>query len=596
MIKPLNQIFYGPPGTGKTHSIKTEAESILNSNGYDGDLNRAGKFKRIVDLIKNEYSHKDYNVTSGKTIYRNFTWSMKTWAEFLDLEDGTDDKLVYGDFKNKKGYKRSGWSQRVRTISDFGFSKSERYESGDIELNHLGKNFKEELRNYIDSPNDENINSIDDLRNFEYDGYIPELFVNTYNKQLIDTSPRKGISSYIKTFYSGLLMALCDDLYKVEIGDTPVKDKERILKYYRINKPETNKNFEWNNWVADGLKDLKLLNKDDETDKYELTPFGIEQIDKIITRWTKDLPDLLKPKLTYKMALLTGRVDFITFHQSYSYEEFIEGLKPVPNKDNQIEYRVEPGLFRKICNNAENDLENNYILIIDEINRGNISKIFGELITFIEDTKRLDGDEHIQEATLPYSGNKFGVPKNIYLIGTMNTADRSITSLDSAMRRRFSFKEFPPNAEIISDFKNTNSPTDDGIDLKALLKIINKRVEFLLDKDHLIGHTFLKGVNNSKDLCRCFVDNIIPQLDEYFYGDMEKLQRVFGDNNSSISKEDDEKIIIDRKIGSEELFGDDFGDYDDRKLYKISENLKNGTFESDAFIKIYKSSVSVSDV
>ena len=598
MTKPLNQIFYGPPGTGKTFNLQFEAETILNSNGYDGDLNRKEKFKRIVDYIKNQYSDKDYNVTSGNNIYRIFSWAIKAWAWFLDPKYDDINKLVHADFSDTPGFRLSGWSQKLRTISDFGFATSNRYEDAkDVELNELGIEFKEKIKDYINSPNSENINNYEDLKEYKYRTikYIPEIFKTAYNQQLLKVSPENGVTSYIKTLYSGLLMALYDEYYKVsQAGNTSDEDKARISKYFDVYGPD-NTDWKWNNWVADHLKNLDLLSNNSDENKYELTDFGKVQIDEIIKNWETHISDLFMPEITYEIALRLGRVEFITFHQSYSYEEFIEGLKPVSVDDNQIKYRVEPGLFRRICSRAKNDKENNYILIIDEINRGNISKIFGELITFIEDTKRLNGNEHPQEATLPYSGKKFGVPKNVYLIGTMNTADRSITSLDSALRRRFSFKGYPPNAEIISDFEDTRSPTDDGIDLMALLTIINQRVEFLLDKDHLIGHTFLKGVNNSKDLCRCFVDNIIPQLDEYFYGDMEKLQRVFGDNNSSISKEDDEKIIIDRKIGSEKLFGDDFGDYDDRKLYEVSKKLIDATFEADAFKKIYETPDSASD-
>jgi len=601
MTKPLNQIFYGPPGTGKTYSLKSEAEVILSSMGNAGELTRENKFKRIVDYIKTHYSDNSFNETSGNNIYRNFSWAVKTWAWFLDPKYDEENMLVHADFTNDKvpGFKLSGWSQKLRTISDFGFAISDRYERGqDVKLNELGKEFKKEIKNYINSPNRENINNYEDLKGYNYREIknIPEIFKTAYNQQLLAVTPDKGVTSYIKTLYSGLLMALNNEYFKVsQSGNTSDDNKTRISKYFDVYGPDTT-DWKWNGWVADHLKDLDLLSINPVENKYELTDFGKEQIDEIIKNWETHIPDLFMPKITYEIALLLGRIEFITFHQSYSYEEFIEGLRPEPMEDKQIEYRVKRGLFRRICKRAKNDRENNYILIIDEINRGNISKIFGELITFIEKTKRLGGDEHPQEATLPYSGKKFGVPRNVYLIGTMNTADRSITSLDSALRRRFSFKEFPPNAEIISDFEDTKSPTDDGIDLKALLTIINKRVEFLLDKDHLIGHTFLKGVNNSEDLCRCFVDNIIPQLDEYFFGDMEKLQLVFGDNNSSLSKEEDDKIILDRKIGSEDLFGDAFGDNDDRKLYKVSEKLKKGTFEADAFIKIYDIPGSASDV
>lgn len=162
-----------------------------------------------------------------------------------------------------------------------------------------------------------------------------------------------------------------------------------------------------------------------------------------------------------------------------------------------------------------------YILIIDEINRGNVSQIFGELITLIEDSKRLGNDENL-EVTLPYSKTKFGVPSNLYIIGTMNTADRSVEALDTALRRRFSFQEMMPDLEVLND------KIIDGIVLKELLSIINKRVEILLDRDHLIGHSYFINIESEDDLKNTFKNNIIPLLQEYFYGDYEKIGLILG--------------------------------------------------------------------
>jgi len=162
-----------------------------------------------------------------------------------------------------------------------------------------------------------------------------------------------------------------------------------------------------------------------------------------------------------------------------------------------------------------------YVLIIDEINRGNVSQIFGELITLIEETKRLGNTEELQ-VTLPYSKDKFSVPSNLYIIGTMNTADRSVEALDTALRRRFSFVEMMPDLEVLND-KSVN-----GVDLRELLEIINKRIEVLLGRDHTIGHSYLINVQSDNDLRNTFKNNIIPLLQEYFYGDYEKIGMVVG--------------------------------------------------------------------
>lgn len=226
---------------------------------------------------------------------------------------------------------------------------------------------------------------------------------------------------------------------------------------------------------------------------------------------------------------------FITFHQSYSYEEFVEGIKPSINNDEDnatISYEYNRGIFKEICQQANSDPENNYLLIIDEINRGNISKIFGELITLIESDKRvIPNGERIFEntktqneelvVTLPYTKSKFGVPSNLYILGTMNTSDRSIASIDIALRRRFKFVEMMPKKELVADF---------GINFAGVFEYLNTKIKILLDRDHQIGHSyFIKtkyenaGIDELKTI---WFSEILPLLNEYFYCDWEKLKLV----------------------------------------------------------------------
>ncbi|EKD2117185.1 McrB family protein [Campylobacter jejuni] len=443
-------------------------------------------------------------------------------------------------------------------------------------------------------------------------------------------------------------------------------------------------------------------------------------IDKALEILGENLESRDEKKAKFDEYVKNGQIVFTTFHQSYGYEEFVEGIKPSLNSDenSQINYKVKDGIFKELCkkalenrddiesfnfyindlkektkedaNNPEkyfqlpntkysiqyrggktfrikfDDMSKNhkdypvsidnieklyktsnideiynsayvkailnylksqglkdykekdekinlpYIIIIDEINRGNVSKIFGELITLIEPSKRL-GNEEALELTLPYSGEKFGVPKNVYIIGTMNTADRSITSLDTALRRRFEFVEMMPNSDLLNNVficKDVENPNEDedylGDDAKTegyaeilqnILISINKRIEFLLDREKTIGHAFFmsEAVKFNKNnwikpdeyeedwyvlsiskLKKVFQNKIIPLLQEYFYNDYALINAVLNDNGMIFEDKKDDKYL--QKIKNLDSVNSE------RSIYNIA------SFDDDIWnnIKIYQ--------
>lgn len=398
-------------------------------------------------------------------------------------------------------------------------------------------------------------------------------------------------------------------------------------------------------------------------------------------------------KTEYVRLVADKRIRFVTFHQSYGYEEFVEGLS-AKTEGNQIAYYEKDGIFKTISEDADKyrvtktvesdrdfdslwanfltalsqgengikvntvrtfftvtDVDNNtirfekdkgdsthslsvktlkavfngereikgglnpyysslikhlsaysnqtdtvhtdrknFVLIIDEINRGNISKIFGELITLIEPSKRA-GQEESLELVLPYSGDTFSVPDNLHIIGTMNTADRSLAMMDTALRRRFDFIEMMPNPELF------NNKQIKGIDLTLLLEALNKRIEALYDRDHTLGHAFLFPAYNEQDedkafelLKAAFKNKIIPLLEEYFYDDWNKIRLVLGDNQKS----DECRFVKEHNESYDSLFGSNHGleTYEESKTrYTLMAfDGKNSVWDNpQAYIAVYAS-------
>ena len=219
---------------------------------------------------------------------------------------------------------------------------------------------------------------------------------------------------------------------------------------------------------------------------------------------------------------------FCTFHPAYGYEEFIEGYRPYITEEGRPAYKLKNGIFKNMCNEAKENPDKTFILIIDEINRGDIPRIFGELITLIESEKRWDLDKEIPNTsvTLPASEEVFAVPENVIVIGTMNTADQSIALLDVALRRRFGFRELLPEPDIL---KNKNIS---GINLAEWLKVLNQRIAKQVGRNLQVGHSYLmknaKPINNEEQLLATIRDEILPLLQEYCYDDYSTLKEILG--------------------------------------------------------------------
>lgn len=266
-----------------------------------------------------------------------------------------------------------------------------------------------------------------------------------------------------------------------------------------------------------------------------------------------------------------------TFSPSLKNEDYFKKIfsqSTVYNLENAVDKSKLSALLQPEAKHSSN-LENKYVLIVDEINRGNISRIFGELITLIEASKREGADEALS-VTLPYSKKEFCVPDNVYLIGTMNSSDRSLTGLDIALRRRFTFIEMPPKPELLNDVNV------EDVDVQQLLTVINQRIEVLLDRDHCIGHAnfmSLKDQPTLQNLADIFKQRIIPQLQEYFFDDWSKINMVLNANGMLKPKVVEKSALFPNvDTGSE-------GFFEDQKTWELVDS----TFDSiESFTKIIK--------
>ena len=519
-------------------------------------INEGFNFPLNTILYGNSEIAKNYVIYSVGIIERNKIISKEKSKENIDI-DTYKEITSFNDYKNIlekfETYKENG---QIEFISSNAQNTSDNF-----------KNICEKAKNDKDNNNYiliiEDINKMDKLDIFggEDDSKLKE---RNYNKEYSEIPKNLyilGIINTLSDYKAFLNLEICN-----HFNFEKMYSKDQIIeKIGKIDEEiiENGDNFKFPlNTILYGPPGTG------KTYNSIFYSVGIIKKDKsiidMIKDKTKNIGNIVKEEIFNNFNYLKeqGQIEFVTFHQSYSYEDFVEGIRPTLDNKNiskniesieenkkDLKYTLYSGIFKNICERAESNLDKNYVLIIDEINRGNISKIFGELISLIEPSKR-EGEKEELEVTLPYSKELFTIPKNIYIIGTMNTADRSIALLDIALRRRFNFIEIMPQYDILKNEKIEN------IELDLLLSTINERIEFLLDREHIIGHSYFLNINTFEDLIQVFRNSIIPLLQEYFYDDFEKIKSVLGDNNFISSK----NICINLKGNNQKKY-----------IYKIDE-------------------------
>jgi hypothetical protein len=564
--------------TTKNHYELTASNKELFVTAHFEDADTRGKIKRLVGYVPEDYEwfpwHKAESIRLVKTFkYDDSNLVEHLFDEFLAMESVLGSKITDAfDYFTKDGFDQLVYDYKNH-------------------LNNERKDLKDNTRNqYYTS-------SIDEIKFRWRDTYDSDINDITLDYDFLIKIKEISSKSYSHRYFSGrtTFLVYIDSLINVEM----ILKKEKVimenlepLNQILYGPPGTGKTYHTINHAL-SIIEVKTLGELENEDRSVLT----------------------KRFEAYKAS---GQIVFTTFHQSMSYEDFVEGIKPSTNDKGDVVYNVESGIFKQICttglikvgmrigigtvveikgdfivilkvdqtakitldrrmlnqvvdalkagdatfdtnSNGKYDLSkidrNKYpfiephivngqssytdaiiklllddkknlnsgpkVLIIDEINRGNVSAIFGELITLIETDKRKGAKEELS-VTLPYSKESFSVPANVHIIGTMNTADRSVEALDTALRRRFTFKEMMPDVTVIENEKVGE------LSMSNLLETINKRIELLIDRDHTIGHSYFIGVNTKEKLLIAFKDKVIPLLQEYFYGDYGKIGLVLG--------------------------------------------------------------------
>ncbi|RCW36787.1 AAA family ATPase [Marinilabilia salmonicolor] len=513
----VNQILFGPPGTGKTYHTVDEALKIIDPDFYDEHSgNREKLHDRFGELLITNWDAPDGNIAFC-TFHQSFSYE--------DFVEGIKPQTT--EAKDIKYNVEPGVFKRICQLSEEKKRSQELKQAKVISWNEedfktaifyklsLGDSTKPDDKEIYDYCIANNCIAIGFADNLDLTGLSESDIRQKCKEQNMGEYAPQALSTFVHYLHKGNYVVISHGNQYLRALGKVVGDYE-----YRSDSPIRYNNFRKVKWL--------LVDENIPVEEFYEKSFY--------------------QKTIYKLD-----------KESIKKEFFVPERQPA--NASQTEYNP-----------------NKYVLIIDEINRGNVASIFGELITLIEKDKRAGGKEEL-EITLPYSKEVFKVPDNVYLLGTMNTADRSIEALDTALRRRFSFKEMPSRPEIITEAGVSNDGMVEGIDLPRLLTAINQRVEKLIDKDHMIGHSYFLNVSTLADLKLVFFNKIIPLLQEYFFGDYGKIGLVLGESFVT-SKNSDNKFAMFKHYDQ-----DMQADLEERKVFEITPMENWGP---DDFISIYQ--------
>jgi len=523
----LNLILFGPPGTGKTYHTINEAVKIINPKFYAENKNAENR-KALRDEF-NRLLIKKWEDPKGQIAFCTFHQSFA----YEDFVEGIKPEAIGGEITYDV---QSGIFKRICDLAESNYSAIKVIKEGKLSW------------------------AKDDFRKASF--YRLSLGSSTANEEV-------DIYEYCRD-NNCIALGFGDENDFSGLNESEIQEKAKQLKidgYAFQQLVYFIQHIKKGDYViiSEGKKIIKALGKvtgdyhfDDST---EIPCYHFRDVEWVFVDERIAVKEVYSREFSKNKALYKMDKDGLK-------EEFFTGKGQKESVEQKEDKR--------------------YVLIIDEINRGNIANIFGELITLIEKDKRAGQNEEL-EVVLPYSKTRFKVPPNLYIIGTMNTADRSIEALDTALRRRFSFREMPPDTSLIKDAGKlkptgmiTNPDNGQEIDVVRLLEKINERIEKLIDKDHKIGHSYFMNIQNNSELKAAFKDKVIPLLEEYFFGDFGKIGLVLG--NSFVERVNHTNFDF-ATFGGYNNDGGIEQDLTERPVYRIKKPHEPGAWD---FADVYK--------